>query len=374
MPNPDEILSQSLTLASSVRPPRSTLSDDQVQLIENVCNCNANRAGTRLVLSCLLAKIHQSSHNATMPYTEIGDAASFSGRTYDEQYLTKFISDNDLPCNNTTAYLTPALRNIGAPLARGTEIVGRPRHVYIDSIEILNQIQDGVMPVQDAFVRFIWELIRIRNANRARMSALLEQIGSGDDNVCLSVESIVTLMRQHLSSPHSSRLPVLMVAAAYRAARDRLGGDVADLLGHNAADLQTNAIGDVEFSMVGEDRICTAFEMKARSVSVDDIDHAIEKIAGNGKRINNYIFITTDPIAQDVIDYAEGVYSQTGGIEVVIFDCLEFVRHFLHIFSRYRISYLNEYQKLVLAEPASAVSQALKEVFLALRQAAEADS
>ena len=47
--------------------------------------------------------------------------------------------------------------------------------------------------------------------------------------------------------------------------------------------------------------------------------------------------------------------------------------HFLHLFHRLRIEYLNTYQALVLSEPDSAVSQPLKEAFLALRQAAEAD-
>ena len=49
------------------------------------------------------------------------------------------------------------------------------------------------------------------------------------------------------------------------------------------------------------------------------------------------------------------------------------MRHFLHLFHRLRIAYLDAYQELVLAEPDSAVSQPLKEAFLALRQAAEAD-
>ena len=38
---------------------------------------------------------------------------------------------------------------------------------------------------------------------------------------------------------------------------------------------------------------------------------------------------------------------------------------------RIRADYLNAYQTLVLNEPDSAVSQTLKEAFLALRQAAE---
>jgi hypothetical protein len=44
-----------------------------------------------------------------------------------------------------------------------------------------------------------------------------------------------------------------------------------------------------------------------------------------------------------------------------------------YLFHRLRTDYLDAYQALVLSEPESAVSQPLKEAFLALRQAVEAD-
>ncbi|MEH1944579.1 MAG: hypothetical protein V7L01_30800 [Nostoc sp.] len=88
--------------------------------------------------------------------------------------------------------------------------------------------------------------------------------------------------------------------------------------------------------------------------------------------IENYIFITTESIyKKDVEDYAANLYEKTGGVEIVVLDCLRFLRHFLHLFHRLRMQFVEEYQKLVLAEPDSAVSQPLKEAFLALRQAVE---
>jgi DNA adenine methylase len=60
-----------------------------------------------------------------------------------------------------------------------------------------------------------------------------------------------------------------------------------------------------------------------------------------------------------------------GGVEIAIWDCIDFLRHFLHLFHRLRLGFLEAYQELVLAEPESAVSQPLKEAFLALRRAAE---
>ena len=72
-------------------------------------------------------------------------------------------------------------------------------------------------------------------------------------------------------------------------------------------------------------------------------------------------------------EYAASIYASSGGIEITILDCIGFLRHFLHLFHRLRTDFLNAYQGMLLAEPDSAVSQPLKEAFLALRQAAESD-
>lgn len=71
-----------------------------------------------------------------------------------------------------------------------------------------------------------------------------------------------------------------------------------------------------------------------------------------------------------VNEYARSMYDQVG-IEISILDCISFARYFLSMFYRHRLTFLNAYQDLVLAEPESAVSQPVKEVFLVLRSAAE---
>ena len=148
---------------------------------------------------------------------------------------------------------------------------------------------------------------------------------------------------------------------------------ILPLNAHNAADLQTGSIGDIEVCLVGDKAIVTAYEMKMKRVTFDDIDAAVAKIAKAPKQINNYLFVTTDQIAPDVSDYATKFYEETGGTEIAILDCIGFLRYFLHLFHRIRVDYLNAYQALVLDEPDSAVSQTLKEAFLALRQVAESD-
>ena len=173
-----------------------------------------------------------------------------------------------------------------------------------------------------------------------------------------------------IQCPHTSRLPVLVVAAAYKAAETFLGERAQPLYSHTAADKQTGASGDLEITLIDDDEVITGYEMKDKRVNRADIDRALQKIAESGKRVDSYIFITTDTIEVEINEYASSVYERTGGIEMVILDCIEFLRHFLHLFHRIRIQFLDAYQELVLVEPENFVRQELKEAFLVLRRAA----
>jgi len=214
-------------------------------------------------------------------------------------------------------------------------------------------------------------LLLLRDEKLARMASLLGALKRTEGALPLSSESIITLIRQHLACKNASRLPVLVVAAAYEAAGARLAEKILPLNSHNAADLQTGSLGDVEICLVGEDAVVTAYEMKIKRVTQDDIDMAATKIAKAPKRIHNYLFVTTNVIDPVVAEYAATFYEKTDGAEIAILDCIGFLRHFLHLFHRTRADYLTAYQALVLNEPDSAVSQTLKEAFLVLRQTSD---
>lgn len=373
MPNLSEVLDIALQRATAnlAKP----LIRDKVaqERVEFVCRCLRNRAGVRMLMACLLAKIDRPLVDIRKPYTEIGGTESFSGRHYDEAYITQFINKHQLPCNPTTAFLTPAFRNIDQPLTLNVEIVGRPRKLYSDTIQLLEDVQAKRIAPKALLAETLRLLVIMRNEKADRLASLLAGLQSSEDHLALPSEAIVRLIEQHINSKNSSRLPVLIVAAAYQVIGEKIGERLLPLRGHNAADKQTGALGDVEIRLLNDENVVTAYEMKLKRVTIDDIDSALQKIANAKSRIHNYIFITTDLIEEQVRLYAAGVYERTGGTEVAILDCLGFLRHFLHFFHRARIHYLDVYQSLVLAEADSAVSQPLKEAFLALRQAAESD-
>ena len=340
--------------------------------IEFICRCNSNKAPIRFLMSCLLAKIDNPRVDIRKPYTEIKGDDTYSGRHYDEAYVETFIHKYKLPVNSTTAYLTPAFRNIDRLLDTDLVLVGRPREVYTYTLNILSELHQNNVTAENVLKEIIRFLLNVKFEDEQRMEQLIADLKQTDDFLPLSSEEIITLLVQHLNCKNSSRLPVLMVAAAYSAVKDKLGEDILPLNAHNAADKQTGSIGDIEVTLINEKNIVTSYEMKDKKVTQNDIDHAIQKISALNQKIDNYIFITTDTIEPEYSEYAKSLYEKTG-IEIAILDCIGFVRHYMHFFHRQRNILLNTYQELVMKEPTSSISQPLKEAFLALRRAAEAD-
>jgi len=370
MTEPDQILSDALERASrDINKPIVT-NDEIRSKIEQVCREPRNRACARFLMACALARIHQSTADPRKPYTEIGSEDAFSGRSYDEKYISRLIYENHLPLNPTTAFLTPAFRNLNKPLTVDVKLNGEPPHTYEMTLQLLDEIYQGRVSAEDLLTEVLRFLVLIREERKKRIEILLGGLKS-ENKLTLSSEEIVSLIEQHLKCKNSSRLPVLIVAAAYQSVKDKLKEEVLPLASHQAADKQTRSFGDVEICLENEDQIVTVYEMKRKCVTIDDIDSACVKISSANRKINNYIFITTEKIENDVRLYALSCYERTEGTEIAILDCIGFLRHFLHIFHRSRARFLDTYQNLVLSEPESAVSQALKEAFLALRQAAE---
>jgi rubrerythrin len=340
--------------------------------LETICRCNSNKAPIRFLLSCVLAKIDNPLFDIRKPYTEIKGKDSFSGRFYDEKYIEPIIHKHRLPCNSTTAFLTPAFRNLDRIIDTNLVLVGRPREIYIQTIEVIHSIFKNEVTPKSILKEVFRILLTIRAENEARMKQLLSDLKNEKDVLSLSSEEIFILIEQHLKSKGTSRLPVLLVAAAYNCINDFNKEVIQALKGHRTADKQTHAIGDIEIVLKDEKRTVTCYEMKDKKVTINDIDIAIKKLNETNHKIDNYIFISTDLISNPVKEYANNIYNQIG-IEFVVLDCLGFIRHFLHFFHRNRHKFLDEYQNLMLSEPASSVSQPIKEAFLALRRAAQSD-
>lgn len=96
--------------------------------IDYVCRCPSNRAGVRMLMACLLASLHNPKVDIRKPFTPIGDDDVYSGRDYDQDYVSPFVIEHQLPVNSTTSFLTPGYRTNPIVLERGAKLTGRPKN------------------------------------------------------------------------------------------------------------------------------------------------------------------------------------------------------------------------------------------------------
>lgn len=368
---PQDILENAYAEANTNTGKSNALNPKYKKMIETICSNIQNRACSRFLIAALLAKVHKPSVDIRKQYTQIGDEDAYSGRTYDEQYVSDAVTKHDLPCNQTTAFLTPAFRNRDVVLTPEVNMVGRPTFVYQALLDLLDAIHKGEIEPHAVLVAAFEYLIRIRDERKQALRELIKSLDVERDKTQLAAEAIVTLVTQHLALPNTSRLPVLLVAAAYKTAEECLRESVLPMYAHNAADKQTGALGDLQIAIQDDNKVVTCYEMKDKTVTVGDLDIALQKIADSHAHIDNYVFITTEAIPVEVLEYAKTIYETSGGIELAVLDCISFIRYFLHLFYRLRMAFLNNYQQLVLDEPESAVHQELKEALLVLRKATQ---
>ncbi len=246
MPEPQEIL-EAIYQRATANFARYPLTNNKIsQQVEYVARNLKNRAGVRLLMSCWLAKIHRPELDVRKPYTEIGSGDAFSGRTYDEQYITAFINKYNLPCNSTTAFLAPALRNRNNTLTKDLNLIGRPPQLYFAILNLLDDVYNNHVLPFDLLAETVRWLVIVRNERQQRLESLIQGLKTTkDDEILLFSEDIVNLIEKHLTLKGTSRLPVIVIAAAYKVGGKYLREGVLSLHSHNAADIQTGALGDV---------------------------------------------------------------------------------------------------------------------------------
>jgi len=163
--NPNEVLDTCLNIANESLA-TSFLPGSKVQgEVEFICRCNTNKAPIRFLLACLLAKIDRPEIDIRKPYTEIKGSDTYSGRAYDEGFVEGFVTKHKLPCNSTTAFLTPAFRNIDRLLTTDLVMVGKPREVYSYTLGLLDAIHQNQIGAEALLKEILRYLLIIKAEN-----------------------------------------------------------------------------------------------------------------------------------------------------------------------------------------------------------------
>jgi hypothetical protein len=231
MPTPSEILEAAMQQAEANRAAPQVEIARIVEDVKYICELSQNRSGPRFMMACLLAKTYKPEIDIRKPYKTSRKASdtedslgSYGGRNYDEKYVANFVIKYQLPCNSTTAFLTPAYRTKGnLVLTPGIEITGRPVELYTTLVRLLDDVfQNRVMP-KNLLAEVIRRLLILRDENQQRIEMLLEGLRASARDIPLSAEAITQLIQGHLSFARASRLPVLEVTSAYRTASNHQG-------------------------------------------------------------------------------------------------------------------------------------------------------
>ena len=183
MSTPSDVLAIAFERASSQLAATIVNDTEIVTRVEYVCRNIQNRAAVRLLLACLLAKVHKPSVDIRKPYTQIGDTDCYSGRTYDEAYINAFINKHELPYNPTTAFLTPALRNRNIILTPDVNLVGRPPQLYQQVLQLLTDVHNNRVSAAELLAETVRFLLIVRNEKRQRMQTLLAGLQSREDAI-----------------------------------------------------------------------------------------------------------------------------------------------------------------------------------------------
>jgi D12 class N6 adenine-specific DNA methyltransferase len=124
-----------------------------------------------VVLRNVQGKVASSSYHCDLMdelYSDwnIVEADSKMCHSYDEGYIGQFIAEHCLPCNTTTAFLTPALRNRSEPLTPNTNLVGRPPELYKAALQLLDDVYTGTVSADDLLAESIRVLLIVKHENQ----------------------------------------------------------------------------------------------------------------------------------------------------------------------------------------------------------------
>lgn len=134
-------------------------------------------------------------------------------------------------------------------------------------------------------------------------------------------------------------------------------------------DKLTDVIDSIESTQLSHDHIVAVYLVMRYVVTIGNLDDATVKPSKRANRIENLAIIAANNICPEVADYAVTLHETTGGTEVVILNCCDFIMHFIYVFQQRRTEFLDTYESLWLSQPDSSVGSASKDVFLALRRA-----
>ena len=189
-----------------------------------------------------------------------------------------------------------------------------------------------------------------------------------DDGVKPSSAAITGFLNQLTQFPFRPNLVGLATSAIFRViSTQHPGAVVRHAVETREPDARAPAI---ELECPDNRRGMTLYHLVSRRITLATLGRAARRMSKTLNRPAWYVVVTPGLMHSKPHQIQQRLYEMSDGVEFRVFDCHGFLNHFLDLYHQHRTELLEQYQTLVLGEPDSAVSFALKQAFLALLAAA----
>lgn len=270
----------------------------------------------------------------------------YSGRTFDEKFITPFLRDHGFPAMAESGWLT---RSFEHKVPYDFNYTGsiKPASLKIKFLNILNYIQAASPEEEFNMLRYFIQGLII---DRESSNILLAKPQN------LSIINIIELLDNHFHSKYhtsgASRLPVLAIFAIYSCLKNEGQKRYEDkvllpLENHTSADSQSGRIGDIQLNNLDG----SAFE--AVEVKFDiPISYDIAEIAKDKLFVSTaeryYILSTKDVKDSDKSKIAQLINStkNSHGCQIIINGILPTIKYYLRLLEDPN-AFVLEYVKLM---------------------------
>ncbi len=257
-----------------------------------------------ILLGCILARLQDKSIDIHLPYVGLGEN-SYHGRKLDEDVVNPFLHAHQIP-STRGAFLAVFRRSVSfVPETRE----GLKDTAGYDSLLILidylaQEVDDGAI---ESFLKVLLaKLVEVREGARIELINLQR----------LSADQYGALIDGLLARQSGGRFPVMLVAAAFEALRERfhLPWEI-QTQGINVADLPSKFGGDIV--ILEGDRTVLAAEVTERRIDKERVVATFQaKIGPQG--IDDYLFFVTADVDESVMRQSRQYFTQGHEVSFVL--------------------------------------------------------
>lgn len=203
-------------------------------------NSESSKGVLTVIITSLAYKILHPEQDIRRHQSSIENG--YSGRTFDNQYITPFLKQAKFPAMAESGWLTRSLEQ-KVPYDENYSGAIRPSKLKSAFLNIINEIETDI-DCENLLQFLLQGLILKRNAQNIELAK----------PVSLPINRIIAILSQHFGAHYNadgaSRLPVLALYAAYQCLLPEVkrysGTDLLSLESHTSADTRSGRIGDID--------------------------------------------------------------------------------------------------------------------------------